>query len=720
MTPRWSGTATITDAIDGSPATLSTQLEKGWSLSNRRDWVSVQTVGTKITAAIVSQLSTSVNVKGRMIPVDQSVDQSVGQQLGFTVVAGRSYTVTKYVGVVSSPVSGTALGAAQTQARAAAAIGFNALTRANDAAWATLWSGRIDVIGNPTLASDVNASEFYLWSSTRDGVDWGISPAGLSTNSYNGHIFWDAETWMYPALLAQHPDLADEMNEYRFQRLAEAERHATATGYQGARYPWESALDGSEQIPPPASLFSEGLYEQHVTADIALAQWQYYLVTGDKSWLATRGWPVLSQAAAFWASRVTPGNDGTYDIDGVTGPDEENPDVTDEIYTDVAAKETLQNAASAGRVLGYKVPAAWLQIASGIVVPTDAALGAQPEFAGYQGQMVKQADITLLEYPWDYPLPPSVEQDNLNYYVPRTDPEGPSMSDSVNSIDSAVLNAPGCSSYVFTQRSVEPFIRDFFDQFSETKNGGAFTFMTGIGGFLQEFLYGYSGLRWNSTAVQLDPSLTGQLSGIVLHDLSWHGRRFTVAIGPRSTSVTLNSGAALPLKTGDRIRRINTGRTLTLGTRRPDLAVTDDAALCGGARATSSQPGAPALAAVDGSPVTDWQSVKLPSTLTLSLRGGTQTMSTATLRWGQIWPSAPAPSLPPAPGPVVTLRASTYSLAVSDNGHTWRTVATVTGRTTGTTDVLHFSATRAGYIAVHITASADMQQPMLDELTVSR
>ena len=118
MTPRWSGTATITDAIDGSPATLSTQLEKGWSLSNRRDWVSVQTVGTKITAAIVSQLSTSVNVKGRMIPVDQSVDQSVGQQLGFTVVAGRSYTVTKYVGVVSSPVSGTALGAAQTRAGA--------------------------------------------------------------------------------------------------------------------------------------------------------------------------------------------------------------------------------------------------------------------------------------------------------------------------------------------------------------------------------------------------------------------------------------------------------------------------------------------------------------------------------------------------------------------------------------------------------------------------
>ena len=75
---------------------------------------------------------------------------------------------------------------------------------------------------------------------------------------------------MYPSLLAQHPDLAAGMNAYRYQRLSQAEQHATATGYQGARFPWESALDGTEQIPPPVSVNSEGLYEQHITADIAL------------------------------------------------------------------------------------------------------------------------------------------------------------------------------------------------------------------------------------------------------------------------------------------------------------------------------------------------------------------------------------------------------------------------------------------------------------------
>ena len=39
---------------------------------------------------------------------------------------------------------------------------------------------------------------------------------------------------------------------------------------------------------------------------------------------------------------------------------------------------------------------------------------------------------------------------------------------------------------------------------------------------------------------------------------------------------------------------------------------------------------------------------------------------------------------------------------------------------TGTTDVLHFPATRAGYVAVRITSSAGSAAPMLDELTVTR
>ena len=98
------------------------------------------------------------------------------------------------------------------------------------------------------------------------------------------------------------------------------------------------------------------------------------------------------------------------------------------------------------------------------------------------------------------------------------------MSDAVNLIDNDALNTPGCASYVYAERSYQPFIKDTFHQFSETRTGGAFTFMTGIGGFLQEFLYGYSGMRWNSDSVGLSPSLSSQIGGIVLHDVHWRGR----------------------------------------------------------------------------------------------------------------------------------------------------------------------------------------------------
>jgi trehalose/maltose hydrolase-like predicted phosphorylase len=545
-----------------------------------------------------------------------------------------------------------------------------------------------------------------------------VSPAGLSSNGYDGHIFWDAETWMYPSLLAQHPDLAAGMDAYRFQRLGAAEQHAAASGYQGARFPWESALDGTEQIPPPPSINSEGLYEQHITADIALAQWQYYLVTGDRAWLARRGWPILSGAASFWASRATLGAGGKYHINDVTGPDEENPDVNDEVYTDVGAMRTLQDAVQAAHVLGIAPPAAWSTIAAGLVVPVNSTLQIHPEFSGYAGQLVKQADVTMLQYPWRYSTSPSVSLNDIDYYAPRTDPGGPSMSDAINLIATAALRTPGCSTYVFTERSYEPFIKDVFDQFSETRTGGAFTFMTGIGGFLQEFLHGYSGLRWNTDDVQLDPSLTSQIGGIVLHNLRWRGRVFEVAIGQRKTTVTLLSGAPLPLQTRFGARAALAGRPLTVATGRPDLTAGTDLVRCSRATASSSQPGAPALAAIDGSPATDWQPAATDATLTAPVNGPARTIRTITLRWGSRWPPAPAPNVPPPPGPVTVLRPADYRLEVSQNGRRWRTVASVHGGN-GSLDTLHIRDKRVRFIRVSVTAASASQLPILDELTVT-
>jgi trehalose/maltose hydrolase-like predicted phosphorylase len=739
LTPQWSGTATISDEMDGTadritgpklPPVLTTQGAKSWDPANRRQDETVQAMGTGITAALADQLVPSPNITAPSTAIDQTVDQSVGQQISFPVTAGQTYTLTKYVGVEDTNASSDPLGAARTDAAGAASIGYAGLLAENASAWGKLWEGRIDVSGNRTVATDVNASQFYLWSSTRDDQAWSISPAGLSSNGYDGHIFWDAETWMYPTLLAQHPELATQMNAYRFKRLTQAEQHAVATGWAGARFPWESALDGTEQIPPPVSVNSEGLYEQHITADIALAQWQYFQTTGDTQWLRTRGWPVIQGAAQFWASRAVRGAGGRYHISHVTGPDEENPNVPDEAFTNAGARTTLQIAVTAGGLTGQPVPPSWRSIAAGLVVPVKG--GIHPEYAGYGKQLVKQADVTLLPYQWRFPMSKRVEQADLNFYVPRTDPGGPSMDDAVSSIDTAALGTPGCASFVFTQRSYEPFIRDPFVQFSETKTGGAFTFMTGIGGFLQEFIYGYSGLRWGTGGVALAPSLNAQLTGVTLRNLQWHGSTFTVSVGARRTTITLNGGPSLPVSTPSGRRTVTVGHALQITTARPDLTHTADAVRCQKAAASTAEPGAPALAAVDGSPATDWQPTGLPATLTAPLHARARTITRATLVWGHFWPAQPKPNVHPKPRPVTMLSATSYVLQTSLNGHSWHTAVSVHGLRRADVAQLRFTPVVTRYVRLRITAgnsvvtvynnSKKAQKtltPMLQELTVS-
>ena len=69
-------------------------------------------------------------------------------------------------------------------------------------------------------------------------------------------------------------------------------------------YPWEAdPQNGSDMTPHSAQILSDS--EIHVNAEVAFAQWQYYLATLDRNWLATRAWPVIRAVARFWASRAT-------------------------------------------------------------------------------------------------------------------------------------------------------------------------------------------------------------------------------------------------------------------------------------------------------------------------------------------------------------------------------------------------------------------------------
>jgi trehalose/maltose hydrolase-like predicted phosphorylase len=209
-------------------------------------------------------------------------------------------------------------------------------------------------------------------------------------------------------------------------------------------------------------------------------------------------------------------------------------------------------------------------------VPFDDDLGIHLQYDGYEGVTIKQADVVMLQFPWEHPMPAEVARNDLDYYVPRTDPDGPSMTDSIHTIAHAALGTPGSVAYDFMRRSVDPFVRGPFNQFAEQRHGGAFTFTTAHGGFLQVFLYGFSGMRWREDHVRLDPTLPPQLDGLTLRRLKWQGRELDVAIGPEHTTITLTSGLPTTVEAGRATYRLSQAAPLTLPTRRADQLPADE------------------------------------------------------------------------------------------------------------------------------------------------
>lgn len=132
------------------------------------------------------------------------------------------------------------------------------------------------------------------------------------------------------------------------------------------------------------------------------------MASGNKTWLAAVGWPLVSGVADFYASRATPNADGSYSINQVMGPDEYHYPVNDSAYTNVAAAQALAFAAEAATLLGKQPAANWTHIAANMRILLNATGQYHPEFAGYHGDTVKQADVVLLGFPFLYNMSTAV------------------------------------------------------------------------------------------------------------------------------------------------------------------------------------------------------------------------------------------------------------------------------------------------------------------------
>ncbi len=367
--------------------------------------------------------------------------------------------------------------------------GVKKLVRGHNKAWQKLWSSRIIVKGNPSDQRDINLALYNLYSFIRKGSGYSIPPMGLSSTGYNGHIFWDASIWMLPPLLVLHPELVRSMLNYRFNRLPAAKEKAKALGYQGAMFPWESAATGQEETPVWALT---GQFEQHITADVAIACWNYFRVTHDEKWLKKKGYPIIKAAANFWVSRVARDSSGKYHINNVVGADEFAQNINDDAFTNGATKKALLFATQAAIKLGKSANPKWDKIAKNIAIDTFKN-GVIKEYGSYDGGKIKQADVNLLSYPLNIITKPAKIKKDLQYYQSKI-AHGPAMSYSIFSLLWARLENKK-KAYRLFHKGYKPNETPPFGALAETAGGTNPYFCTGAGGMLQAVLFGFGGLK---------------------------------------------------------------------------------------------------------------------------------------------------------------------------------------------------------------------------------
>nr|XP_044606477.1 protein-glucosylgalactosylhydroxylysine glucosidase isoform X8 [Equus asinus] len=413
----------------------------------------------------------------------------------------------------------TVVGGSQAEAQACLTEaqqlqGRGALYTVHAQAWAQLWAGcGLDVVGPLPLRQALRGALYYLLSTLPQPgapgyVCHGLSPGGLSNGSreecYWGHVFWDQDLWMFPNILLFHPEAARALLEYRIRTLGGALDNAWNLGYEDLQ------------------LFQEA-----------------------------GGWDVISAVAEFWCSRVewSP-EEENYHLRGVMPPDEYHSGVNNSVYTNVLVQNSLRFAAALAQDLGKPVPNRWLVVADKIKVPFDPEQNFHPEFDGYQlavpappGEEVKQADVVLLGYPVPFPLSPCVRRTNLEIYEAVTSPQGPAMTWS--------MFAVGWLELKDARRARDLLERSFanitepFKVWTENADGsGAVNFLTGMGGFLQAALFGFTGFRITRAGVTFNPLCPAGISGVSVSGVSYQGNKLDFSFSGDSVTVEVMAPTA--------------------------------------------------------------------------------------------------------------------------------------------------------------------------------
>ncbi len=443
------------------------------------------------------------------------------------------------------------------------------------------WDGAdVELDGDAEVQQAVRFGLFHILQAGARAEYRPIAAKGLTGSGYDGHTFWDTESFVLPVLMYTQPSAAADALRWRHLVLPEAKQRAADLGLAGAAFPWRT-IRGQEC----SGYWPAGTAAFHINADIADAVGRYLDATEDAKFEEEVGLELLVETARLWRSLGQHDAMGRFRIEGVTGPDEYSAIKDNNVYTNLMAQRNLACAADlavklpdAAAALGVTTEetASWRDAAAAIYIPFDERLGVHPQHEGftdyarwdfkdtpedhyplllhypyfqlYRKQVVKQADLVLAMYMRPEMFTAEQKARNFAYYEPLTVRDSSLSACTQSAMAAEVGQLDLAHDYL-----AEAALMDLRDVEHNTSDG---VHMASLAGAWIALVAGFGGMRAGAGSLAFSPRLPGGITELRFR-LRYRGRRLRVTIS--------SSRARYELLDGDPLTVVHHGKEFHLG-----------------------------------------------------------------------------------------------------------------------------------------------------------
>ena len=433
------------------------------------------------------------------------------------------------------------------------------------------WSrADVELDGDTAVQQTVRFSLFHVLQAGARAEGRAIAAKGLTGPGYDGHAFWDMETFVMPVLTYTAPDAVAHALRWRHSILPLAMERAAQLGLEGAAFPWRT-IRGEEC----SSYWPAGTAAFHVNADIAAATIGYVRATSDFEFERSIGVELLIQTARLWRSLGHHDSRGRFRIDGVTGPDEYSAIADNNVYTNLMAQQNLTGAADAAARhhdraaelgVGAEEMAGWRDAAADMFIPYDEVLGVHMQAEGFTGyqvwdfdtttaeqyplllhfpyfdlyrkQVVKQADLVLAMQLRPEAFTAEQKARNFAYYEALTVRDS-SLSASVQAVIAAEVGHLGLAEDYLAEAA----LMDLDDLAHNTRSG---VHLASLAGVWTALVAGFGGMRHTEGALSFRPRLPTGLTRLAF-GLLLSGRTVRVEVTHASAKYSIDCGEPIQI-----------------------------------------------------------------------------------------------------------------------------------------------------------------------------